>query len=81
MYLFKAFYLKFVNWLDGVILVFNIDDELSSSVLPGYYNRMSDYRDFSDIPVFLVGIKGKIFINACQLRAWKPVKCLICTSK
>lgn len=45
------------------MLVFNVDDELSSSVLPSYYARMSHYRDFSDIPVFLVGIKGKFVSN------------------
>ena len=48
------------------MLVFNVDDELSSSVLPSYYARMSHYRDFSDIPVFLVGIKGKfVFSSRC----------------
>ena len=41
------------------MLVFNVDDELSSSVLPSYYARITHYRDFCDIPVFLVGIKGK----------------------
>ena len=47
------------------MLVFNVDDELSSSVLPSYFARMSHHRDFSDIPVFLVGIKGRLILYYC----------------
>ena len=50
--------LQFVQWLDALMMVFNVNDELSGSVLPGFYARMAQYRDFSDIPLLLVGIKG-----------------------
>ena len=56
-----------MHWLDALMLVFNVDDELSSSVLPSYYSRMCHYRDFSNIPIFLVGIKGKLSFNGLLL--------------
>ena len=43
-----------------MIFVFSLDDELSFSVLSGYYAKMAQYRKYiSDIPVVLVAITGK----------------------
>ena len=47
--------------MDSLIFVFSLDDELSFSVLSGYYAKMAQYRKYiSDIPVVLVGINGKL---------------------
>ena len=46
--------------MEAVIFVFSLDDELSFSVLSGYYAKMAQYRKYiSDIPVVLVAITGK----------------------
>ena len=43
-----------------MIFVFSLDDELSFSVLSGYYAKMAQYRKYiSDIPVVLVAITGE----------------------
>ena len=43
-----------------MIFVFSLDDELSFSVISGYYAKMAQYRKYiSDIPVVLVAINGK----------------------
>ena len=54
------FPLQFTQWVDAVIFVFSLDDELSFSVLSGYYAKMAQYRKYiSDVPVILVGINGE----------------------
>lgn len=46
--------------MDAVIFVFSLDDELSFSVLSGYYAKLAQYRKYiSDIPVILVAINGE----------------------
>ena len=52
--------LQFTQWVDAVIFVFSMDDELSFSVLSGYYAKLAQYRKYiSDIPVILVAINGE----------------------
>ncbi|XP_029192414.2 arf-GAP with GTPase, ANK repeat and PH domain-containing protein 1-like isoform X2 [Acropora millepora] len=49
--------LQFTQWVDAVIFVFSLDDELSFSVLSGYFAKMAQYRKYiSDVPVVLVSI-------------------------
>ena len=57
--------LQFTQWVEAVIFVFSLDDELSFSVLSGYYAKMAQYRKYiSDVPVVLVALTGKqIFGN------------------
>lgn len=46
--------------MDAVVFVFSLDDELSFSVLSGYYAKMAQYRKYiSDVPVVLVAINGE----------------------
>lgn len=59
--------LQFVHWFDALILVYNVIDELSCTVLPGYYARMSQYRDLSDLPLFLVGVKGITIVKRSDI--------------
>lgn len=52
--------LQFTQWVEAVIFVFSLDDELSFSVLSGYYAKMAQYRKYiSDVPVVLVALTGK----------------------
>lgn len=49
-----------------MIFVFSLDDELSYSMIPGYYAKMAQYRNIADIPVILVAMRGntiQLFLN------------------
>lgn len=53
-------------WVDAVIFVFSLEDELSFQTVYHYYSRMANYRNTSEIPLVLVGTQGE-----CRLRgAW-----------
>ncbi|XP_031551246.1 arf-GAP with GTPase, ANK repeat and PH domain-containing protein 1-like [Actinia tenebrosa] len=52
--------LQFTQWVDAVIFVFSLDDELSYSMIPGYYAKMAQYRNISDVPVILVAMRDGI---------------------
>ncbi|XP_068716325.1 arf-GAP with GTPase, ANK repeat and PH domain-containing protein 1-like isoform X2 [Montipora foliosa] len=75
--------LQFTQWVDAVIFVFSLDDELSFSVLSGYYAKMAQYRKYiSDVPVILVGINdGASDIEQSGLVATHRIKKLIAELK
>ncbi|KAK3731516.1 hypothetical protein QZH41_008549 [Actinostola sp. cb2023] len=52
--------LQFTQWVDAVIFVFSLDDELSYSMIPGYYAKMAQYRNISDVPVILVAMRDGV---------------------
>jgi hypothetical protein len=49
-------------WVDAVIFVFSLEDEISFQTVYHYYSRMANYRNTSEIPLVLVGTQGE-----CQL--------------
>jgi len=58
--------------VDAVIFVFSLDDELSFSVLSGYYAKMAQYRKYiSDIPVVLVAINGEHNTHREGVKGWE----------
>ncbi|XP_030875258.1 arf-GAP with GTPase, ANK repeat and PH domain-containing protein 2-like, partial [Leptonychotes weddellii] len=46
---------QFAMWVDAVIFVFSLEDEISFQTVYHYYNRMANYRNTSEIPLVLVG--------------------------
>jgi len=49
---------QFSLWVDAVLLVFNVADELSFNVISSYYAKMLQYRnDKEELPCILVAIK------------------------
>ncbi|EDO42956.1 predicted protein [Nematostella vectensis] len=52
--------LQFTQWVDAVIFVFSLDDELSYNVISGYYAKMAQYRNISDVPILLVAMKDGV---------------------
>lgn len=46
-------------WVDAVIFVFSLEDEISFQTVYHYYSRMANYRNTSEIPLVLVGTQGK----------------------
>lgn len=58
-YAFSVFILQFAMWVDAVIFVFSLEDEISFQTVYHYYSRMANYRNTSEIPMVLVGTQGK----------------------
>ncbi|MGH0149344.1 UNVERIFIED_CONTAM: hypothetical protein FKN15_027587 [Acipenser sinensis] len=51
---------QFALWVDAVIFVFSLEDEISFQTVYHYYSRMANYRNTADIPMVLVGTQGEI---------------------
>ncbi|XP_014319536.1 arf-GAP with GTPase, ANK repeat and PH domain-containing protein 1 [Myotis lucifugus] len=47
-------------WVDAVIFVFSLEDEISFQTVYHYYSRMASYRSTSEIPLVLVGTQDAI---------------------
>ncbi|OXB61682.1 hypothetical protein ASZ78_000707, partial [Callipepla squamata] len=59
-YAFSIFVLQFAMWVDAVIFVFSLEDEVSFQTVYHYYSRMANYRNTSEIPMVLVGTQDAI---------------------
>nr|XP_014345844.1 PREDICTED: arf-GAP with GTPase, ANK repeat and PH domain-containing protein 1 [Latimeria chalumnae] len=51
---------QFALWVDAVIFVFSLEDEISFQTVYHYYSRMANYRNTTDIPMVLVGTQDAI---------------------
>ncbi|XP_042851681.1 arf-GAP with GTPase, ANK repeat and PH domain-containing protein 1 isoform X3 [Panthera tigris] len=51
---------QFAMWVDAVIFVFSLEDEISFQTVYHYYSRMATYRNTSEIPLVLVGTQDAI---------------------
>ncbi|XP_055978106.1 arf-GAP with GTPase, ANK repeat and PH domain-containing protein 1 isoform X4 [Sorex fumeus] len=51
---------QFAMWVDAVIFVFSLEDEISFQTVYHYYSRMANFRNTSDIPLVLVGTQDAI---------------------
>ncbi|XP_048834436.1 arf-GAP with GTPase, ANK repeat and PH domain-containing protein 1 isoform X1 [Brienomyrus brachyistius] len=51
---------QFALWVDAVIFVFSLEDEISFQTVYHYYSRMANYRNTADIPLVLVGTQDAI---------------------
>ncbi|XP_015603346.1 centaurin-gamma-1A isoform X2 [Cephus cinctus] len=54
---------QFSSWIDAVLLVFSLESEESFSMVCSYYNRMSSFRNMSEVPKILVGVQDSINDN------------------
>ncbi|XP_037768017.1 arf-GAP with GTPase, ANK repeat and PH domain-containing protein 1 isoform X5 [Lepidochelys kempii] len=54
---------QFAMWVDAVIFVFSLEDEISFQTVYHYYSRMANYRNTSEIPMVLVGTQDAINSN------------------
>ncbi|EPY86112.1 hypothetical protein CB1_000327002 [Camelus ferus] len=50
----------FAMWVDAVIFVFSLEDEISFQTVYHYYSRMANYRNTSEVPLVLVGTQDAI---------------------
>ncbi|KAM6464541.1 arf-GAP with GTPase, ANK repeat and PH domain-containing protein 1 isoform 2-T2 [Liasis olivaceus] len=54
---------QFAMWVDAVIFVFSLEDEISFQTVYHYYSRMANYRNANEIPMVLVGTQDAISSN------------------
>lgn len=49
---------QFALWVDAVIFVFSLEDEISFQTVYHYYNRLANFRNTTELPLVLVGTQG-----------------------
>ncbi|XP_037868767.1 centaurin-gamma-1A isoform X3 [Bombyx mori] len=52
--------MQFTAWVDAVIFVFSLENEISYNTISSYFNKMSHYRNSAEIPIILVGTQDAI---------------------
>ncbi|XP_053569210.1 arf-GAP with GTPase, ANK repeat and PH domain-containing protein 3 [Bombina bombina] len=51
--------MQFAAWVDAVVFVFSLEDEISFQTVFNYYARLTSYRNTTDVPMVLVGTQGE----------------------
>ena len=64
---------QFTQWVDAVIFVFSLENEVSFQSVYTFYAKMAHFRNTAEIPLILVGTQGK---NQMSLAMRKPDFCL-----
>ncbi|XP_015670566.1 arf-GAP with GTPase, ANK repeat and PH domain-containing protein 1-like [Protobothrops mucrosquamatus] len=54
---------QFAMWVDAVIFVFSLEDEISFQTVYHYYSHMANCRNANEIPMLLVGTQDAINSN------------------
>ena len=57
---FSCYLWQFAHWLDGVLLVFSLDNELSFSDVYTNYACLCRFRNMREIPIVIVGTQDAI---------------------
>ncbi|KFQ35720.1 Arf-GAP with GTPase, ANK repeat and PH domain-containing protein 3, partial [Merops nubicus] len=52
--------LQFAAWVDAVVFVFSLEDEISFQTVYNYYLRLCSYRNTAEGPMVLVGTQDAI---------------------
>uniref|UniRef100_A0A671UGN3 Arf-GAP with GTPase, ANK repeat and PH domain-containing protein 3 n=1 Tax=Sparus aurata TaxID=8175 RepID=A0A671UGN3_SPAAU len=52
--------LQFAAWVDAVVFVFSLEDEISFQTVYNYFLRLSTYRNTAEVPMVLVGTQDAI---------------------
>ncbi|XP_047528456.1 centaurin-gamma-1A isoform X1 [Vanessa atalanta] len=52
--------MQFTAWVDAVIFVFSLENDISYNTVSNYFNKMSHYRNSAEIPIILVGTQDAI---------------------
>ena len=66
--------LQFCSWVDAVILVFSVEDEMSFQLLYNFYAKIAHYRNTADLPMILVGTQGMLYQYVCWCNLCHPMK-------
>lgn len=49
---------QFAAWVDAVVFVFSLEDEISFQTVYNYFVRLSNCRNTAEVPMVLVGTQG-----------------------
>lgn len=49
---------QFAAWVDAVVFVFSLEDEISFQTVYNYFLRLASYRNTAEVPMVLVGTQG-----------------------
>ncbi|XP_060079116.1 centaurin-gamma-1A-like isoform X8 [Ylistrum balloti] len=52
--------MQFTQWVDAVIFVFSLENEISFHTVYSYYAKMAHYRNAAEVPLILVGTQDSI---------------------
>ncbi|KAM9789198.1 arfGAP with GTPase domain, ankyrin repeat and PH domain 3 [Neosynchiropus ocellatus] len=52
--------LQFAAWVDAVVFVFSLEDEISFQTVYNYFLRLNSYRNTAEVPMVLVGTQDAI---------------------
>ncbi|KAM8728085.1 arfGAP with GTPase domain, ankyrin repeat and PH domain 3 isoform 2-T2 [Acanthopagrus schlegelii] len=52
--------LQFAAWVDAVVFVFSLEDEISFQTVYNYFLRLASYRNTAEVPMVLVGTQDAI---------------------
>uniref|UniRef100_A0A8C3NSX3 ArfGAP with GTPase domain, ankyrin repeat and PH domain 3 n=1 Tax=Cyanoderma ruficeps TaxID=181631 RepID=A0A8C3NSX3_9PASS len=52
--------LQFAAWVDAVVFVFSLEDEIGFQTVYNYYLRLCSYRNTAEVPMVLVGTQDAI---------------------
>ncbi|TMS09408.1 Arf-GAP with GTPase, ANK repeat and PH domain-containing protein 3 [Larimichthys crocea] len=66
--------LQFAAWVDAVVFVFSLEDEISFQTVYNYFLRLSSYRNTAEVPMVLVGTQAQFEIikrDEGVLAAWR----------
>ncbi|KAL5010703.1 hypothetical protein ScPMuIL_013008 [Solemya velum] len=55
--------MQFTHWVDAIIFVFSLENEMSFQAVYSYYAKMAHYRNSVEIPLILVGTQDAISEN------------------
>ncbi|XP_076437386.1 centaurin-gamma-1A-like isoform X2 [Babylonia areolata] len=55
--------MQFSHWVDAVIFVFSLENEISFQAVYSHFARLAQYRDTKEIPLILVGTQDAISEN------------------
>lgn len=50
---------QFAAWVDAVVFVFSLEDEISFQTVYNYFLRLCSFRNASEVPMVLVGTQGE----------------------
>ena len=54
---------QFAAWVDAVVFVFSLEDEISFQTVYNYFLRLSSYRNTAEVPMVLVGTQGVVSLS------------------
>lgn len=71
---------QFALWVDAVIFVFSLEDEISFQTVYHYFSRLASYRNPADLPLVLVGTQGWHALTHTHTQTWTDTQTVGSTS-